>query len=371
MLLYITAEDVFGGAMPERRGPRPLHTLPATLSGLYDLGMRHHLRRSVLCWPEGGELQATPDWRFDRLVIRIALYCRERLGLEPGTRAAVFGPLSWLWPAVELAIQGFGATSVGIEHGVDDAALVAALRDAGPRVVFATHATSSARLLELRAAGLLPQTTLVGVEGGAAADDVLPISRLLELGGTLDTPERAQAFRATCRGTLPEAEALWHVGALGVARLTHAQAIARVEAGLRLRPPAAGDIVYLQRARVTLAARLALAAFVGDGLTQTVLARDDAAPEDVARLRPHGMRVAADWLEAACRGCAPRWPASLDRPRARRRLQAVLGNRLRWVEVDRPVSEDTAGAIAAAAATLIVDHESERARAGTFGQNGG
>jgi hypothetical protein len=41
------------------------------------------------------------------------------------------------------------------------------------------------------------------------------------------------------------------------------------------------------------------------------------------------------------------------------------------VEVDRPVSEDTAGAIAAAAATLIVDHESERARAGTFGQNGG
>ena len=44
MLLYITAEDVFGGPTPERRGPRPLHTIPDTVSALYDMGMRHHVR---------------------------------------------------------------------------------------------------------------------------------------------------------------------------------------------------------------------------------------------------------------------------------------------------------------------------------------
>ena len=44
MLLYITAEDVFGSDTPERRGPRPLHAIPATLAGLYDLGLRHHVR---------------------------------------------------------------------------------------------------------------------------------------------------------------------------------------------------------------------------------------------------------------------------------------------------------------------------------------
>jgi len=34
MLLYITAEDVFGSGTPERRGPRPLHTIPETLAEL-------------------------------------------------------------------------------------------------------------------------------------------------------------------------------------------------------------------------------------------------------------------------------------------------------------------------------------------------
>ncbi len=82
MLLYITAEDVFGDARPERRGPRPLHTIPATVAALFDLGMRHHLRQSVLSWArDGSGFEPCPDWRLDRLVIRLALHARETLGL--------------------------------------------------------------------------------------------------------------------------------------------------------------------------------------------------------------------------------------------------------------------------------------------------
>src|SRR4029453_8737987 len=108
MLLYITAEDVLGSA-PEPRGPGRLQGVPATLGALYDRGMRQHARRAVL---HCAELGAVPDWKLDRLVIRIALYGREKLGLEPGARAAVFGRPGWLWTAVECAVQGFGATAV-------------------------------------------------------------------------------------------------------------------------------------------------------------------------------------------------------------------------------------------------------------------
>jgi acyl-CoA synthetase (AMP-forming)/AMP-acid ligase II len=243
MRLYITAEDVLGGAAPERRRPLHVQGLPATLPALYDRGMRHHERRFALLRAEADELEGTPDWRLDRLVIRIALYCREKLGLEPGTRAAVFGPLGWLWPAAEFAVQGFSAVSVGIEHDLEDAALVDGLRSAQPRVIFSTDGASAARIRELQAQGLLTKTALVAAYPGPPAGEVRPFGQVLELGGTLDTAERAQAFRMMSRDARPDSEALWHVHAGGIERLTHAQAMERVAARLRSRPPAAGDVV--------------------------------------------------------------------------------------------------------------------------------
>ena len=99
MLLYITVEDVLGAEEPERSGPRSLAAPPRTLAGLYDHGLRHHERKAVMLWPDGHGFEPVPDWKLDRTVIRIALYCREKLGLEPGSRAVVFGRLGWLWPA--------------------------------------------------------------------------------------------------------------------------------------------------------------------------------------------------------------------------------------------------------------------------------
>jgi hypothetical protein len=354
MLLYITAEDVFGGATPERKGPRPLHTIPPTLSALYDMGMRHHLRRSVLSFAAGPSFESWADWQLDRRVIRVALYSRENLGLEPGTRAAVFGRLSWLWPVVDFAVTGFGATSVGIEHDVADEALVATLREAEPRVVFATDGASASRLQALRSAGRLPPAPLAA-EGLDDAPDVVPLERLFELGGTLDTAERAQAFRAVCRGVVPESAALWHAGGSGLVRLTHAQAMERIGARLRANPPRPADVAYVEAPRAALGARLALAAGVGDGFTTTALGSEGRAAEDLGELRPHAMCVGVAWLESACDGRGPRWPAGLDRARARRRLRRSLGDRLRWVETDGPVNEATTRALVAAGVDLSTE----------------
>ena len=352
VLFYITAEDVFGQPTPGKRGPRPLHTIPATVSGLYDLGMRHHIRGSVLSREAGLGFEAMPDWQLDRLVIRVALYGRENLGLEPGRRAAVFGRLSWLWPVVDFAATGFGASSVGIEHDVSDDALQAVLREAEPRVIFATDAESARRVLALRSAGRLPVPAVVAEGLDATGEGTLPLARLFDLGGTLDTPERSQGFRAVCRNVSPDKEALWHAAAAGIVRLTHVAAMARIAERLRAEPAQPGDVAYLEAPRASLAARLALHAFVGDGLTSTTIGREGRASEDILQLRPHKMLVGAAWLEAVCEGRGPRWPAGLDGRQARRRLQEVLGDRLRWVETERSPESGCGTALVALGARL-------------------
>jgi long-subunit acyl-CoA synthetase (AMP-forming) len=353
MLLYITAEDVFGSETPERRGPRPLHTIPETVAGLFDLGLRHHVRRAALAWWAEGSLEPVPDWRLDRRAIRIALFARERMGLEPGGRLVVLGRLGGLWPAVDFAAMGFGVVPVGIEHDVGDDALASVVAEAAPRAAFATDAASAERLRVLRRAGRLGDATVVG-ESLPREEGLLPLTELLDLGSVLDTAERAQAFRAFSRQVAPEAPALWHAGPRGIVRLTHREAMARIEPRLRSRPACEGDVAYLDAPRATLRKRLALAAFVGDGHTTTALGREERVAEDVAELRPHKVVASEPWLAAVCDGRGPRWPGGLDRSRAGRRVQEALGGRLRWVETGSAPPEETLRALAAAGVTVDV-----------------
>jgi hypothetical protein len=355
MLLYIRAEDYIGGATPERKGPRPLHTIPETVSGLYDMGMRHHDRASVLRWATDGTFENVPDWKLDRLVIRIALFARERLGLEPGRRLAVFGRLGWLWPTVDFAAMGFAAVPVGIEHEAPDDLVARTLAEAAPAAAFATDAESAARLLAVRSAGRLAGPVVIAEGIPDEAERSMPLGRVLDLASTLDTAERAQAFRLVSRGVSADAPALWHVGGNETVRLTQHEAMERVIRRLRECAARAGDAAYIAAPRVTLAARLALAGFVGDGLTTTTLGREGRASEDLAELRPHKALVEPEWLSAACDGQQPRWPAGLDRSRARRRLRERLGDRLRWIETGGRVGEATRRSLAAAGVTLTED----------------
>jgi hypothetical protein len=240
MLLYITAEDLLGEASPERRGPRPLHTIPATLSALFDMGMRHHARSAVMLWPRDSGFEPVEDWKLDRLVIRVALHARERLGLNPGGSLAVAGGMGWLWPVVDFAAMGFGAASLGIAPDAPDDAVVDTLAVAAPSAAFATDAAAAARLLALRRAGRFTGTVVT--PDGFSTDEggVLPLARLLDLAATLDTAERAQAFRLVSRTVAPNAAALWHVGSETSNRLTRRAALARGAGPRPHAPPRAG-----------------------------------------------------------------------------------------------------------------------------------
>jgi hypothetical protein len=306
-----------------------------------------------MLWPGTDGFEPVPDWRLDRLAIRVALYGREKLGVEPGGRVALFGRLGWVWPVVDFAAMGFGALPVGIEDDASDAVVTRALADATPRVIFASDSESAERLQAIQRDGGAGDATIVA-EGLARGESVVPLEEVLEKGSILDTAERAQSFRAVSRQISPQSDALWHFAGDGVTRLTHAEAMARIVPMLRSRPAVDGDVAYLSGPRTDLATRLALAAFVGDGRTTTALGQGDPPEKDVQALRPHKMIVPASWLEAACRDQGPRWPGGLDRPWARRRLLERLGDRLRWVETPYPVSEATARALQVATVSAHV-----------------
>ena len=156
-----------------------------------------------MAWWTDGALERVPDWKLDRLAIRLALFGRERLGLEPGERVAVMGRLGWLWPALDFAAMGFGVVPVGLEHDLSDDAVALACAEAAPRAVFATDARERCAArggCDGRAASAARPSSARGWPRRRVS---CPSRRLMDLAAVLDTAERAQAFRARTRARSP------------------------------------------------------------------------------------------------------------------------------------------------------------------------
>jgi hypothetical protein len=354
VLLYVSTGE------PEEREFHPLHSMPASVAGLFDLGMRHHVRKGALLLWEAQAWADMPDWRLDRLVIRLALYGRERLGLAAGDRVAILGPLHWLWPAVDFAAHGFGWIPVGLSPRLADADLRDALAESSPRVAFATDEESARRLNELSQAAAVPET-LVAAESVNGSPKQVALPQLLELAANLDTAERAQAFRGQARAVAAREPACRHFGvdpwgrALPAARLSHAEAMARVRARVEARPARRSDLAYLEGSDVSLSTRLAYWTFVGDGLTQTALGRPGCAAQDLAALRPRKLLgSAASLAESAALlsapDGAPGWLGRLTRSAglgflSRRRGQRGRIQATRWIEAPDSLPQDVARAL--------------------------
>jgi hypothetical protein len=200
---------------------------PDTMNRLLLHGARYHDRKAVFVSRELGE---TPDWRADRLSIRIALALREELGLGPGDIVALSMPLSVQWALAERAVWGLGAATLPLPAGRSPAGPV--------RAVLASISDCDA---------------------------------LLGRGGSLDTPERASAFRAAARDTSPEAVASFEPD--GAVR--HREWVERIERFLERFPPGRGNRNVLAIREPHVSARALVYAGWADGLTTVVLDSGD------------------------------------------------------------------------------------------------
>jgi hypothetical protein len=289
LLLIGYLESLFAESSPRKLEPRQAGHGPETLNRLYLHSMREHERKAALLYPHEGHWESIPDWRLDRRVIRLALYLQERVGVSPGDRVAVVSGPRPEAAVADFAALGLGAVSVVVDEGVTADSLVAALIDVGPRVIFASPAG-----LDKLEGGSLPLPGLeqvIALGAGKVEEPVVRLEAALELGGTLDTAERAQAFRAAARAVDPGRAAIVHYEGSDNREpqwqeLSQGEVAQRVEAIWQAQQPSPGDRVYLVGQELTLPVRLALYACLGDGYSTTALGPSLGTAAELTELRP-------------------------------------------------------------------------------------
>lgn len=324
ILGYLDSLFVEGG----KREIAPRRDLPATLNQLYARAMREHAREHALLAPAAAGWSGMPDWRLDRHVIRVALYLRERLGIEPGQRVVLLSELRPEWLVADLAALGVGAVSIAIDPRLERNELAAALEDAAPRFTFISAAAQ--RALERLDGRAPPQGQVIALDAAGAPDGAMTLQAVLDLGGILDTPERAQAHRAEARavGAAQPAVRHWRRRAHGAGdwiELSQGDVIERLRTGWLGEWAQAGDVAYVADPGVSLMSRLALYAFLGDGYTTTALAAGAGTLDEAAALRPAALVAPPELLAAAVEVARARAEARRDGAGQAAAQQAVQG----------------------------------------------
>ena len=280
--------------------------------------MRKHDRAAVLLHQENSRWRETPDWRFERHVIRLALFFRDRAVLLPGERVAIVSS-----PRPELAVTELAAISQGAACVVIDSALPAeqlslAMAAVNPAAIVLDKAASAERI----GSG---QRLLVALD--AKPRDGWVWTEALDLGGTLDTPERAQSFRARAREVPASAAALGSIiardGAVQCQFVDHVEAVRRVETLWADRPAAKGDVIYVA-GTATLGARIALLAGVADGLTRCAIGTPGSEHSEIAELQPKRV-VVSEEVQREVRQAPP--PANQQQAAPWRILDWLRGRR--------------------------------------------
>ena len=307
--------------------------VPQTLAKLHLAAMRHHQRAAALLSRRDGKWLETPDWRFDRQVIRLALFLQDRASLLAGERIAVLSPMRPEWPVLDFAAALQGVSAVAIDPALPDPALAGALARAAAPVVFVAGQAMLDRLNAVNRGSPGPRL-VVAFDAPVAVEGALLWAEALDLAGTLDTPERAQSLRAHAREVSPDANALGQAvrgadGSISIEFLRHSEVMTRIRAAWARRQAREGDVAYLSGGAATFAARLALFSFVGDGRTTTALGTADRELEDIAEVRPHKIVAPGAVLEAALRAAPPA-------PRTGSAIRTWLGARLGRKGVDVP-----------------------------------
>jgi acyl-CoA synthetase (AMP-forming)/AMP-acid ligase II len=261
---------------------------PATLGEAHLTGERGS-RHQVVCRWRADERENLRPWRFYRNVIRCGLYLTERARLTPGDRVVSLAPLSGERLILEWAVLAQGGVSVALDPAMPLSDLESALRALTPRIVLVAGPDCRAKLA--RVADALGLDTLILLD--RKAEGATAWHTVMDLGGTLDTAERAQMFRARARGLAPSMPALGFLTPPGRSpraawqTMTHEEALRSMRAMQARITPAGDGVAYVRGNATTPTSRLALLSFLADGTTTTFIGSAGREPTEIDALKPH------------------------------------------------------------------------------------
>jgi hypothetical protein len=273
---------------------------------------RKHDRTAVLRRRAGAAWQDTPDWRFQRQAMRIALYLKERGQLTDGDRVAIVSRLRPEWTVVQWAALTQGMATAAIDPTLSDAELAAHLAALAPRAVF----VDGDRLDRLMACLGSIRGVIVAFDGPGGGQ-ALTWTEVLDLGGSLDTAERANALRTHARAVPLDTPALGHAvgtnGSVAWRFLSHREVVRRVQRVWERSRIAQGDVAYVAGGIPSLATSVACLAFTADGYTQVVVGDRENELEEIAMTRPHKIIASVETVRRMLESPASAGPSSLVR----------------------------------------------------------
>ena len=202
----------------------------------------------------------------------------------------------------------------------------------------------------------------------AEAEGYETFSSVIDLGGTLDTPERAQNFRYYARNMELDRPIIHHfVRPYEYQELDHAHAMERIKERLLEDVARQGDLAYVATSEFTLSLRIALYAFLGGGRTTIVLGTPGRELDEIAELKPAKIVASPVLLKRAIERARTRTEETThgnskliqiaNRLSAKRRarqesdaIRAALGGAARWITPTAPLDEPLSESLSAVAA---------------------
>jgi hypothetical protein len=243
--------------------------------------------------------QEMPAWRFFRQIVRVGLYLRERARLAAGDNVVTILPPCTERLVVQWAVVAQGGVVATLDPGLTDAALASALGQVTPRVAFVGGSLDGRRVIQLARTA-----TLVALEEqGKSWGSTSTWPEVLDLGGTLDTAERAQSFRAQARALGPEMPAVYpaigpHDGS-PQKTLSHGEMALLLEDFARRVPANDGDVAYVVEGQPAGGQATPLWSFVADGRTRIAFGDTAHEAQDIAEIRPHLLVSPRDFARRA------------------------------------------------------------------------
>jgi AMP-binding enzyme len=304
---------------------------PENLGLLHLAVERKHDRAAVLRRRVATAWQDTPDWRFHRHAMRVGLYLHERAQVTAGDRVALVCPLRPEWAVAQWGALTLGAATAVVDPALPDPELAAQLAALAPRAIF-VEGNSVDRVIAWQAA-VRGTSTIIALDGEVAGDRALSWTEALDLGGSLDTAERANTARARARALPPDTPALGHPvgtnGAVAWRFLSHREVVRRVQRVWMRSRIARGDVAYVAGDVPSLATSVALLAFTADGHTQIVIGTRGSELEEIMMTRPHKIIAPAATVRSMLEAPASPEPSGIRKWLARAPLlpAALRGDR--------------------------------------------
>jgi long-chain acyl-CoA synthetase len=181
-------------------GPR--NSSPGTLTRLFFDAVQKFDRPDALQYKEGGAYRPISHRDLGDRVRRVALGLQE-LGLQPGDRVAILSENRPEWAIADYACLASALTDVPLYPNLPAEQLPYLINDSGTTVLFASTATQSAKIAEIRSR--VPNLRhVIGFSATKQPGEDLTLADLEAKGKAVDTPERQTKYRERALAVKPD-----------------------------------------------------------------------------------------------------------------------------------------------------------------------